>query len=89
MIRLSPGLAVSVRKNNPLMKPGEDQQTPPATAKTIASALIIVATPCRQRSPYNHALHDGCTGAHDADLPKGDCSILEQLCCPEISGFRP
>jgi hypothetical protein len=54
MTRLSPGLAISVRKNNPPMKPGEDQQTPPATAKTIASALIIVATPSPQRQSDNH-----------------------------------
>jgi hypothetical protein len=75
MTRLSPGLAISVRKNSALMKPGQDQQTAPATAKTMASALIIVATPCPQRPITQpraaRRTYDG------ADLPKGGCSILE------------
>jgi hypothetical protein len=56
---LSPGLAISVRKSNPLMKPGHDEQTTPATAKTMANALIIVATLCPERLSRNHALHHG------------------------------
>jgi hypothetical protein len=55
-----------VRKSNPLMKPGDDQQTPPATAKTMASVLIIVATPCPERLSRNHAPHRGRADAHDA-----------------------
>jgi hypothetical protein len=66
MIRLSPGLAISVLKSNPLMKPGHNQQTAPATAKTMASALIIVAIPCPKRLSRNHALHHGRADAHGA-----------------------
>jgi hypothetical protein len=77
MTRLSPGLAISVRKNSALMKPGQDQQTAPATAKTMASALIIVATPCPQRPITQpraaRRTYDG------ADLPKGVAPSLSMM----------
>ena len=47
MFALSLELTVKADKNNPPIAPGHNQHTTPATAKTMAKALIIVvAIPC-------------------------------------------